>query len=96
MKSISKLFAGALAFGLIGTAAAQTTITITGSTAYRSLTHAAILNALSGEVYAYTGTDLGGAGQAIFSGNLGSQPVIIKTAWSGSITGILAVRTVRR
>lgn len=92
MKPIVKLLAVVLALGFVASASAQTRITITGSTAFRGNAHAAILAALTGEVYGYTGTDLNGASQAIFTGNLGATPVIIYTSWSGSITGIVAVR----
>lgn len=92
MKPLSKLFASLLALGMIGSASAQTVITLTGSTAFRGETHDAILNVLSGEVYAYTGSNLTTASQAIFTGTLSGTSVIIKTSWSGSISGIVSVR----
>ncbi|MGC1480479.1 MAG: hypothetical protein WA771_08240 [Chthoniobacterales bacterium] len=94
MKSISKLFAGLLAFGVIGAASAQTVITITGSTAFRGSAHQGILDLMTGESYAYTGSDLNGARYAIFTGNVPNVPgtVTVKTSWSGSITGIVSVR----
>lgn len=92
MKPITKFFAGILAIGMIASASAQTVITITGSTAFRGSAHDGILAVLTGESYAYTGPDLNGASQAIFTGNLASVgQVIIKTSWSGSITGIVSV-----
>lgn len=92
MKPIFKILAAAFAVGMIGSASAQTTITLTGSTAFRSSAHSAIVANLSNLQYAYTGASLSGASQAIFTGNLGATPVIIKTSWSGSITGIVNVK----
>lgn len=71
---------------------AQTTVRITGSTAYRGATHTAITKIFApGFTYAYTGATLGGAGAAIFTGTVGGQDVIIKTSWSGSVGGVQTV-----
>src|SRR4029453_17938068 len=44
-----------------------------------------------GFVYGYTGSNFGGASQAIFTGNVGANPMIIKTSWSGAVGGVQTV-----
>jgi hypothetical protein len=91
MKPLKTILAGCLAFALINVASAQTTIRITGSTAFRAAVLTSIQNILaSGYVYGYNGTSFTGSSQAIFTGNTksGSIPVIIKTSFSGSVGGI--------
>lgn len=86
--------AGMLALAFAGMALAQTTIRITGSTAFRAATHQAIGNILSpGYTVGYSGTSLSGASQAIFTGTTinGGNSVIIKTSWSGSTGGLQTV-----
>lgn len=75
-------------------ALAVDTLYITGSTAYRAETHTAITNVLDpGFTYAHVGGTFASAQKAIFTGTLtaNSQPVIIKTSWSGSTLGMKAV-----
>ena len=85
-------------------AATVTVIHITGSTAYRANTHNAIMHILggtpatgtantlpAGSGYAYTGSSLGGAGQAIFHGFYSGNEVLVETSWSGSAAGIQTV-----
>lgn len=94
MKSLSLFSAAAFALAAFTSAAnAQVTVNITGSTAFRSAVHNSILDAMTGEQYAYTGGTLAGAGQAIFVGNISgvTGTVTIRTGWSGSATGIDAV-----
>lgn len=94
MKSSKFILASFLALAFAGIASAQTVIHITGSTAFRAAAHQAILGILqSGATYGYTGTSIGSAGQAIFTGTTvtGSIPVIIKTSWSGSVGGIIVL-----
>ena len=94
MKPSKFILASALALGFAGMANAQTVIHITGSTAFRAAAHAAIESILNtGFTGAYTGTAIGSAGQAIFSGSTitGNIPVIIKTSWSGSVGGIIVL-----
>ncbi len=83
---------GLVAAALTSAASAQTVIRITGSSAFRGATHAAIGNILqSGYTVGYTGTSLSGAGAAIFKGTTKaptSQSVIIKTSWTGSVGGV--------
>jgi hypothetical protein len=81
-----------LAIACVSLAQAQTTVRITGSTAYRGNTHNAILHIYdSGVNYCYTGTSFSGASQAIFQGTIGGSPVTIKTSWTGSEAGIQTV-----
>ena len=94
MNVFKSILAGSLALSLIGTANAATTIRITGSTAYRGVTHTAIGKILAaGYTVGYAGSTLSGAGQAIFTGttSTGSISVIIKTSWSGSVGGVQTV-----
>ena len=73
------------------TASAQTTIVMTGSTAFRSQTHAGILAAMDAAPapqFKFTGGTLGSANAAVFVGNCLGNPVIIKCSWSGSSGGI--------
>jgi len=91
MKLLKTLLASFLALALISAASAQTTIRITGSTAFRAAVYQSIQNILApGFVFGYSGTTASKASQAIFTGNTktGSLPVIIKTSFSGSIGGI--------
>ena len=86
------LLTGAAALALAASAHAQTVIKITGSSAYRGPTHAAIKNILAaGYTYAYQGTDITKAGAAIFTGSVGGNPVVIKTVWTGSVAGVQTV-----
>jgi hypothetical protein len=92
MKILKTLAIGLLAMGCVSIAQAQTTLRLTGSTAYRGNVHTAITHIYdAGFTYGYVGTSLGGAVQAIFSGNIGGQPVVIKTFWTGSEGGIQTV-----
>ena len=92
MKLLKTIVASCLALTLISAASAQTTIRITGSTAYRAAVYQAIQNILApGYVYGYTGNSgVSKASQAIFTGNTstGGIAVIIKTSFSGSVGGI--------
>lgn len=90
---LSKFATTALfACSLASMAHAQTVVRIVGSTAFRGSAHNAILHIFdSAPSYAYDKTSLGGAANAIFSGNIGGNPVIIKTHWTGSEGGIQTV-----
>jgi hypothetical protein len=90
MKLLKIPAASVLALTLISAASAQTTIRITGSTAFRAAVYQSILNIMApGFVYGYSGTTLSGSSQAIFTGNTtGGNNVIIKTSFSGSVGGI--------
>jgi hypothetical protein len=96
MKPPKILMAGLLATSLVGISNAQTVIHITGSTAFRAGAHQAMGDILQpGYIYAYSGTSLPSANQAIFTGTTyasnGAIPVIIKTSWSGSVGGVQTV-----
>lgn len=104
MKGFTTLATALVALALVGTASAATTVVrITGSTAYRGAVHAAIAHYLGasggapytlpdGGVYGYTGTSgIAGASQAIFIKTTGSDTLIIKTSWSGSVGGVQTV-----
>lgn len=92
MKTLKTLLAGLLALTCVSMAKAQTKVYLTGSTAFRGNTYAAITHIYDpGFTFGYTGDTLSGAGQAIFDGNIGGQRVIIKTDWTGSEGGIQTV-----
>ena len=95
MKSIKPLLlAASLSSLLAASASAQTELTITGSTAFRSATHNAIKNLLTASgtpSIAHVGSSLSSASQAIFKGSISGNPVIIKTGWSGSVAGVQTV-----
>ncbi len=92
MKSSKVLFtASLLAMGLVTAAQADVTFRYTGSSAFRGATHTAIRNALTSGSFAYVGTDISKANQAIFKGILNGTQVTIATDWTGSEAGIQAV-----
>lgn len=99
MKTLKYITMGVIALGCAGMASAQTKIYITGSSAYRSSVHPAIMKLLGGSAttlpagasYGYTGSSLNGANAAIFKGTYGGQAVTIKVSWSGSAAGIQTV-----
>jgi hypothetical protein len=89
---LKTVFAALMLVACVSAAQAQTTVRFTGSTAFRLNTHNAILHIYDpGVTYGYTGTNFGGAQQAIFHGTIGGQTVHIKTAWSGAEGGIQTV-----
>jgi len=91
MKSIKPLILSlSIAAAFAASAEAQTEVYITGSTAFRSVTHTAIKNVLAtGGNYsiAHTGSTFSSASQSIFKGTIGGNPVIIKAGWSGAVAG---------
>jgi hypothetical protein len=93
MNPLKSLFiAGLATVSLSSVAHAQTELRLTGSTAFRSATHTAITNILAAGYRAtHTGTSLGSASQAIFSGTVNGEDVIIRTSWSGSVGGVQTV-----
>ncbi len=94
MKAIKGILAGALALVFVGAASAQSTIRITGSTAFRAATVTAVQNILQpGYTYGYNGTSATGANQSIFVGTtkIGSLPVVIKCSWGGSVGGVQTI-----
>jgi hypothetical protein len=94
MKAPKILFASLLALSAAGVAQAQTVVHITGSTAFRGATVAAITNILQpGFTFAYAGATFSSANQAIFTGTAitNNISVTIKTSWTGSLAGIETV-----
>jgi hypothetical protein len=95
MKSIKAIILSvSVAAAISGSADAQTVVTITGSTAFRSSTHNAIKNLLTASgtpSVTHTGSSLSSASQAIFKGSISGTEVIIKTGWSGSVAGVQTV-----
>jgi hypothetical protein len=74
---------------LAGSSQAQTVIDITGSTAGRGAVHAAILNLLTGETFAWDGTaSAGSANRVIYHGTYSGNSYIIRTFWAGSVNGV--------
>ena len=94
MKSKKIILAGAVALACASLASSQTTIRITGSTAFRSATVTSIKNLLNtGYDAAYTGTSDTGAQYATFVGTtnaagISGQSVIVQCAWTGSVEGV--------
>lgn len=93
MNTKNIILASAFALGLASAASGQTTVRLTGSTAFRASVHNALLSIMSGETYAYGGNDgtFANAAHAIFHGTIGGEAVIVKTSWSGSVGGIQAL-----
>ena len=83
-----KYLATIAALGL-GLASASAQVDITGSTAGRASVHQQILALLSGESYAYTGTNINNASKAIFTGTYNNSTITVRVAWSGSATGLI-------
>lgn len=70
----------------------STILRITGSTAFRSATHNAIVALFDAPPLAgYAGSSLSGSGRSFFYGLVGGQKVIVSTSWSGSTGGIQVV-----
>lgn len=88
MKLTKTITLAAAVIGVATAVNAQTVIDITGSTAGRSAVHNAILTVLSNETFAFNGSNLSRAGKALFKGNIGATPVIVRTSWSGSAAGV--------
>lgn len=93
MNPLKSLFlVGVATVSLSSAAHAQTELRLTGSTAFRSATHEAIKKILApGYRAAHTAGSFAQAGQAIFRGTVGTEEVIIRTSWSGSVGGVQTV-----
>ena len=90
MKSL--FLAGVATVSFSSAAHAQTELRLTGSTAFRSATHTAITKIFAaGYRAAHTGSALSSANQAIFRGTIGTEEVILRTSWSGSVGGVQTV-----
>ena len=96
-RKMKGMMAGAAVLGAAMLANAEpsneaTILRITGSTAFRSATHSAIVSMFDSAPKAgYAGSSLSGAGRSFFHGTVGGQQVIITTSWSGSTGGIQVV-----
>lgn len=93
---MNKSFLKTIAMGaLLATPAfaADVVVNLTGSTAFRSSTHSAILANLTAPTYAYTdGTNgLNKSKYTIFKGTVGADNVTVRCYWSGSVTGVVDV-----
>jgi len=91
MKMIKLTAAALIAFAFAGLASAQTTVRVTGSTAFRAATITAIGNILNpGYTFGYIGSSLTGANQCTFVGTTktGNISVIVKCSFAGSTGGI--------
>lgn len=96
-RKMKGMMAGAAMLGAAMLANAEpsneaTILRITGSTAFRSATHNAIVSMFDSAPKAgYAGSSLSGSGRSFFYGTVGGQQVIITTSWSGSTGGIQVV-----
>lgn len=96
MKSLIKYTAMALAL-ITAHQASAVDIVITGSTAFRSSTHSAIINMMGGATNARIAhshaSSLSSANQSTFKGTIAgiSGDVYVFCSWSGSATGVIAV-----
>lgn len=95
MKHLKSSAALLLALAAAQAASAQTTIRVTGSTAFRSATVSSIQNLLApGFDVAHSGgaaTGLAGASSAQYStfvGTYSGNPVVIQCSWTGSVEGV--------
>lgn len=92
MKINKIIVAGALSAVMGSSMFAQTVINVTGATAFRAASHAAIANSLEEVEYAWVGNqELSGANRAIFKGKINGEDYIIRTSWSGSGDGVAAL-----
>ena len=94
MKMIKTALTALIALAFVGIASAQTTVRITGSTAFRAATVTAIQNILNpGYTYGYIGSSVTGANQSTFVGTTktGNLSVIVKCSWGGSVGGVQTI-----
>jgi len=98
MKLVKSLALGGLALASIGTSFGALSpagpydieVNITGSTAFRTATHAGIQASLPGYQVASNGT-LPGASQATYTATVGGKKIIVRTSFSGSVGGLQAL-----
>lgn len=93
LKCIIAGAAALLAAGLHAAPSDESVIVrITGSTAFRSATHNAIVQLYdTAPVAGYAGSNLSGAGRSFFYGTIAGAKTIITTSWSGSVGGVQVV-----
>src|SRR5579871_1908248 len=101
MKNMRLLTAGLLALGLVSTAGATETLYVTGSTAFRGNINNALHSdgiALGFDNATSTVFPSGGfsstASSLVFSNKIGGNPILIKTAFTGSEAGIASLLNV--
>ena len=88
MKYIKYCAASVLALLAADAAFAQTTIRVTGSTAFRSATITSIKNILTVSDSAFTGGTETSAQYGTYIGTFSGQPVVIQCSWTGSVEGV--------
>ena len=92
MKSLKLLAMGTMAAAAVSLASASTFIKITGSTAFRKATMAAIIDSLNSPTGAYdvSAKGIAGSNRMIVHGTLKSTgaDVYFQTAWAGSVGGV--------
>ena len=88
MKYIKYCAATVLALLAADAAFAQTTIRVTGSTAFRSATITSIKNILTVSDSAFTGSTETSAQYGTYIGTFSGQPVVVQCSWTGSVEGV--------
>jgi hypothetical protein len=90
MKHLKSCTAAVLALLAADAAFAQTTIRVTGSTAFRSATVTSIKNLLAGNPIdsAFSGTADSSAQYSTFRGTYAGNAVVIQCSWTGSVEGV--------
>ena len=96
MKTSRFLAAGLLALTFACLASAQTTIRVTGSSAFRKAFYVALTNSLTSPQAAYVGANLAGANTAVITGTVTTGPsagqsVIVQCKFAGSVGGVNTV-----
>jgi hypothetical protein len=95
MKTKALFAVSALSLAMAPITQADVTINLTGSTAFRSVTHQAIINTLGGATAAWegSGTALGSSNKASFKGTISgiTGTVTVNTNWNGSVEGMTIV-----
>ena len=88
MKHVKSCAAAVLALLAADAAFAQTTIRLTGSTAFRSATITSIKNILTVSDSAFTGSTETSAQYGTYIGTFSGQPVVVQCSWTGSVEGV--------
>ena len=87
------------ALAIASPAFADTTIRMTGSTAFRAQTHTALVTASPAGMgftqIAFTGSSASGAKYSIYEKGTSPNKTILKTSWTGSVGGIQTVANAR-
>jgi hypothetical protein len=88
MKHLKSCAATVLALLAADAAIAQTTIRLTGSTAFRSATVTSIKAIMTVTDSAFTGSTETSAQYSTYIGTFSGSPVVIQCSWTGSVEGI--------